>query len=201
MRLLSSLSILVWVAGAGAGLAAAEQQVVEFDPAATSIRFELGATMHTVHGTVSLDRGRIAFDPATGEASGEIVVQASSADTDNAKRDKKMHAKVLESERFPTIVLKPVRINGALPASGTQTVTVEADLEIHGATHRISFPAQITAAGGGMIDLVAELDVPYVEWGLEDPSTFVLRVSKVISVTVESRVLLSALLPQHQPQP
>ncbi len=199
MRLLSSLSILVWLAGAG--WAAAEQQVVEFEPAATSIRFELGATMHTVHGTVSLDHGRIAFDSATGEASGEIVVIASSADTDNDKRDKKMHGKVLESERFPTVVLKPVRINGQLPASGTKTVTVEADLEIHGGTHRISFPAEITAAGDDMIELSAEFDVPYVEWGLDDPSTFVLRVSKKVSVTVASRARLSALVPEHEAQP
>lgn len=185
MRQKSSLAILVVLTTAAWGVSA--QRVVELEPAATTIRFELGATMHTVHGTAVLDHGRITYDPDTGEAGGEVVVNTSSVDTDNVKRDKKMHAKVLESDRFPTITLRPVQISGSLPSSGAATITVAADFTIHGTTHRISIPTQVTVAGDGRIDLSAEFEVPYVEWGLDDPSTFLLRVAKKINVTVESR--------------
>lgn len=185
MRLTSFFALVLLAAAAVPGAPA--QQVVELDPTSTTIRFELGATMHTVHGTASLDHGRVAFDLETGGVEGEIVVNAQSADTDNKKRDKKMHAQVLESEKYPRIVLKPVRITGALPASGEAPLTVEADLEIHGEIHRISLPAKVTFKNGGAIALSAQFDVPYVEWGLDDPSSFVLRVKKTVNVSVEAQ--------------
>ena len=73
-------------------------------------------------------RGSLQVDPATGKASGEIVVDATSGKSDNDGRDKKMHKDVLESAKF---------------------------------------------------------GVPFIEWGLKNPSTWLLKVEHSVSVELE----------------
>ena len=92
----------------------AQDLAIDLDPAATKIDFTLSATMHTVHGTFKLKSGRVQFDPATGHMGGAIVVDATSADTDNKSRDVKMHGDVLESNKFPEIVFTPKFVKGPL---------------------------------------------------------------------------------------
>jgi polyisoprenoid-binding protein YceI len=42
----------------------AQETSVDLDPAATTIEFTLGATMHTVHGAFNLRSGHIVFEAA-----------------------------------------------------------------------------------------------------------------------------------------
>ena len=51
----------------------AADTVLVFDPPQTQIRWTLDAFVHTVHGTFQLRSGTVHFDPATGNASGEII--------------------------------------------------------------------------------------------------------------------------------
>src|SRR5450759_5728414 len=81
-------------------MVAAQQITVNLDPAQTKIEWTLGATMHTVHGTFKLKRGSVTFDPRSGAASGEIVVDATSGERDNQSRDKKLHKEVLQSQDY-----------------------------------------------------------------------------------------------------
>ena len=64
------------------GAAHAAEQTLTLDPAATRIGFELGATLHSADGSGKPERGAIRFDPDGGAASGEIVLDATSASTD-----------------------------------------------------------------------------------------------------------------------
>ncbi len=125
------------------------QTVLQLDPDSSKITFTLGATLHTVEGSFNVSRGVIRFDPESGEASGEIVANVASGDTGKKGRDEDMHAKVLESEQYPRAVLTPTRVEGSLPESGSGEVTLHGTLELHGSTHEVSIPTQVTGGSGG----------------------------------------------------
>jgi len=157
---------------------------VTLDPEATRVEFVLGATFHSVHGTATLTRGAIAFDPVSGAASGEIVIDARSLSTGNEKRDERMHEEVLESPAWPEIVFRPQRVEGGFVADGASDLTITGSMEIHGGRHDVSVVAHVRA-GAGRVAGTAELEVPYVAWGMKDPSVFVLRVRKTVAIALE----------------
>ena len=165
--------------------ASAEPATLVFDPAASRLSFTLDATGHTVEGTIALKSGRIAFDPATGAASGEIVLDLKSTRTGSQGRDEDMHAKVLETGKYPTATFRAEKVHGAVAPSGTSQVTLEGILSFHGADHRMSLPAKV-AVENGRVQADTQLQIPYVQWGLHDPSMFVLRVAKVVDVKVHA---------------
>ena len=78
----------------------ANEIILGIDPAQSKVHWTLGTTLHTVHGTFAFKNGSLHLDPDTGKASGEIVVYATSGDSGNDSRDKKMHKEVLESAQF-----------------------------------------------------------------------------------------------------
>ena len=154
------------------------------DPAQSKIHWTLGATMHTVHGTFGLKRGTLRFDPATGKAGGEIVVDATSGASGNDSRDKKMHKEVLESGRFPEIVFRPDRVEGKVQPQGSFGVQVHGIFSLHDAEHELTVPIQAELSadhwkGSG------KFSVPYAQWGLKNPSTFLLRVNPAVEIELE----------------
>jgi len=171
--------------------ATAQQVELRFDPAHTTIDFTLDATMHTVHGSFQLVSGMVRYDPATGEASGTVVVDARSGDSGNEKRDRDMHDKVLESDAHPTIVLVPERVDGELPQAGRADITVVGSFLIGGSTHTVEIPFAVTVAGNAL-ELQGRFEVPYVEWGLKDPSKFLLRVAKEVAVVIAARAEMTS---------
>ncbi len=108
--------------------AAAQQLQITLDPAQTKIKWTLGDSLHTVEGTFKLKSGSIVFDPKTGDASGQIVVDAKSGESGNGKRDAKMQKEVLESERFPEIIFLPKHQTGNLATSRQLDPTVSGRL-------------------------------------------------------------------------
>ncbi len=167
--------------------ASAESVTFELQPRDTRVAFTLGATLHTVHGTLRARRGSVRFDPATGAAAGEIVLDAASAETGNASRDRDMHAKILESARYPEIVWRIDRVSG-FPRGEARSarVTLEGSLAIHGASHPLSTTAEVAVGAGRQVQATAALEIPYVAWGMPDPSTFVLRVDKKVAVEIRA---------------
>lgn len=164
----------------------AQETTFELDPAKTTVEFALGATLHAVHGTFKSKSGTIRFNPASGEASGSIVIDATSGNSDNESRDRKMHEVVLESKKYPEIVLTPIRVTGAVAEQGDSTVEVQGVLRIHGADHEVTLSVAVHVSGDA-VTAKTHFVVPYVAWGLKNPSTFVLRVSKEVEIEVSSR--------------
>src|ERR1700734_1834171 len=80
------LPAVALLAIAVAGQAQENKTVLQFAPSQTTITFTLGAALHTVHGAFDLKNGTIHFTSATNAISGEILVDATSANTGNSSR-------------------------------------------------------------------------------------------------------------------
>lgn len=173
-----AICLLAFVALA---LSAAAQTALELDPAKTSIQFTLDAALHTVHGTFRATPGELRVDPASGTASGEIIVDARSGHTGNGMRDRKMHKDVLESERFPEISFRPDRFAGALALQGKSAVRVHGVFNIHGVNREIEVPAEVQMSGANWT-ATAHFTIPYAKWGMKNPSTLFLRVSDSVEI-------------------
>jgi polyisoprenoid-binding protein YceI len=165
---------------------------VHLDPARTEIHWTLGGALHTTHGSFKLKGGLISFNPSTGAAQGEILVDVASGESGNESRDNHMRKDVLESDKYPQAIFHPTRVTGAVQAGVTQTVTVEGTFTIHGADHPLSLEMQVRIDGH---DAVASthFSVPYVAWGMKDPSTFMLRVGKNVDVEVAAKGQIDGL--------
>jgi polyisoprenoid-binding protein YceI len=156
---------------------------VELDPAKSAVHFTLGAVLHTVHGTFRVKSGNVRFDPASGQASGQIAVDVKSAKTGDNARDRQMHESVLESERFPEAIFSPDHVTGRLASSGESALEVHGSLSLHGSEHSMTIPVRVKIENG-LVTATAKFAVPYVAWGMKDPSNLVLRVDKTVEVEV-----------------
>jgi polyisoprenoid-binding protein YceI len=165
--------------------AGAADYEVHLTPQNTQVHWTLGAVLHTVHGTFELRRGDIVFSTETGRASGEVVVDAVSGESGNRARDERMHSNVLESARYPDIAFVPDRLEGKIELAGVSHVKLPGTLRIHGGAHEIAVPVEVRL-NGETLEADIHFDVPYVAWGMKDPSTLFLRVNK--SVAIDLRV-------------
>jgi polyisoprenoid-binding protein YceI len=165
--------------------ALAAERVVILDPAASKVGFTLDTTFHEVHGTMVLTAGSIRFDTETGEASGEIVVDATRAETGNEGRDETMHAEVLETGRFPTIVFKAHRVEGVVVDPGRSELRIVGVMSLHGADHPMTLSTTVESADGRMRGEL-KFPIPYVEWGMHDPSLLVARAAKTVDILVRA---------------
>jgi len=178
-----SVALLLSALSVGAETLRAQDTTLELDPANTQIAFTLAATLHTVHGTFKLKGGTIHFNPATGSASGIVVVDATSGDTGNKGRDHKMHQEVLESQRYPEITFTPTKLSGKVELQGDSTVEVDGAFRLHGADHPITLILPVQTKGN-TLSVRTHIVIPYVAWGLKNPSTFLLHVGDKVEVDV-----------------
>jgi polyisoprenoid-binding protein YceI len=158
--------------------------VLSIDPAQSKVHWTLGTTLHTVHGVFAFKNGTLHVDPATGKASGEIVVYATSGDSGNDSRDKKMHKEVLESGQYPDVIFRPDRVEGKTPPHGTFAVQVHGIFVLHGSPHELTVPVQAEFTGAHWTG-TAKFSVPFIDWGLKNPSSFLLKVNHVVEIELE----------------
>ncbi len=160
-------------------------QSLQVDPAETKVEFTLPSVLHTVHGSFALKRGTIQFDPATGKASGELVVDATSGNSGNGARDRRMNKDILQSDKFPEIVFRPDRVDGKVLPQGASQAQMHGIFSIHGEYHEIVMPVDVQASEG-QYTAVGHFSVPYVKWGMKNPSTLMLRVNDTVDIKIET---------------
>ncbi len=178
--------------------ACAQEISFQLDPAQSLVQFTLGATFHEVRGTFQLKGGAIHFNPASGEASGSLIVDATSGKTGNERRDRRMHQQILEDQKYPEIVFVLQHISGKLAPQGMSQVELQGLLTLHGEQHPMTFnmPVQVNQE---QASAEVHFVVPYVSWGVKNPSTFILRVSDKVSIDVHAVGRLSSVGGAHGP--
>ena len=168
-------------------LAAAPPQTktLEIDPAQSKVQFTVDSTLHTVHGTFQLKSGSIQFDPAGGPASGQLVVVAASGDSDNKSRDRRMTNEILEAGKYPEIIFTPQQMKGTLAPSGVSQFQLEGVMTLHGQPHPMTLNVKAEVQGNSL-SADTSFDIPYIQWGLKNPSNFFLRVSDKVQVHIHA---------------
>jgi polyisoprenoid-binding protein YceI len=168
---------------------------LNLDVAQSKLHWTCDSTLHTVHGTFNLKRGVVKFDPTTGSASGEIAVYATSGDSGNDSRDKKMHDEILESARYPEVIFRPTKIEGKVAVPGTSEVQLQGKFLLHGSEHDLVVPVHAELTGDHWKGS-AKFSVPYIQWGLKSPNTFLLKAAPVVDIELElSGTLQRAVAP------
>ncbi len=169
-----------------AAAAAQSQELrLQFDPAKTTIAFTLGDILHTVHGSFQLKSGNVEYKIAGKSVSGNLIVDATSGQSGNHSRDHKMHKEILESDRYPVISFRPDRVEGNVATLGTSNIQVHGMFSIHGADHELTMPIRVEIFPDHWT-ADTHFTIPYVKWGIKNPSTFVLRVSESVEIDVHA---------------
>jgi polyisoprenoid-binding protein YceI len=163
----------------------AQQAALEIDPARTTVHYTLSTSLHTVHGTFKLKSGKADLDLSTGKASGLIVIDAASGESGNNGRDSKMHKEILESQKYPEIRFTPGEVEGHVEMQGDSQVEVKGTFSLHGQDHEFVIPAAVHIAGSELT-LDMSFSIPYIKWGLKNPSTFILRASDRVELSIHA---------------
>ncbi|MGA8761699.1 MAG: YceI family protein [Candidatus Sulfotelmatobacter sp.] len=164
-------------------LAVGQDTILRLDPQHTTVQYDLSDVLHAVHGTFQLKQGTLQLNSASGELSGEIVVDAKSGESGTAMRDRKMHREVLESGRYPEITFRPDHIDGVVAPEGKSSVQVHGIFSIHGADHELTAPAEVEMTSDHWSATV-HFSLPYVKWGMKNPSNLFLRVSSSVDIVL-----------------
>lgn len=145
-----------------------------------------------MHGTFRLKSGEVRFDPKTGAASGEIIADATSGKTGIDARDSKMHTQVIESGKYPEIIFLPQQVRGSVSQSETSQIEVTGIFRMHGRDHPFTLNLSAEPPAGGHVAASGHFVIPYVQWGMKNPSNFFLHVESDVNVEIHLVGELSA---------
>ncbi len=149
--------------------ALAQHQTFVVNPDASEVKMTLKTTHEVVNGTFHVQSGSIEFDRSAAKMSGSVVVLAGSGKTGNDSRDKKMNKDILQVEQHATVSFEPKSYAGVIAPSGDSTIQVTGIFTLLGTPHEITIPILVHLEGT-TATAKAHFVVPYIQWGLKDPS-------------------------------
>ncbi|QHS50993.1 YceI family protein [Edaphobacter sp. 12200R-103] len=179
MKVFSSLVLAVILAPA----ALAQDQTFIVNPDASEVKITLKTTHELVSGTFHIQSGSIEFDRNDLRMSGSMVVLAGSGKTGNNSRDKKMNKDILKIDQYPTVSFTPRTYTGIIAPSGDSTIQVSGGLTLLGNPHDLTVPMQIHL-DGSKATVKAHFIVPYVQWGLKNPSFMFWKVNDSVAINL-----------------
>jgi YceI-like domain len=161
--------------------ALAQHQTFAVNPDASDVRMKLSTTHEVVNGTFHVQSGSINFDRTASNISGTVIVAAGSGKTGNDSRDKKMNKDILKVDQFATVSFVPKMYSGTIVASGDSTIQVSGVFTLLGSAHDLTIPMQIHI-DGSKATAKGQFVVPYVQWGLKNPSFLIWRAENNVGI-------------------
>jgi polyisoprenoid-binding protein YceI len=159
----------------------AQHQIFTVNPDASQVAFALAGSGHHVNGTFHVQSGSVDLDRSGPKISGSVVVASGSGNSGDNGRDRKMNSDVLDSAHFAEVTFAPQSYQGTIAHSGDSTIQVTGTFTLHGTPHDLTVPMQIHIDGNNCT-AKTHFTVPYVKWGLKDPSIFILKVAKDVEI-------------------
>lgn len=159
----------------------AQEVHLRCEAAKSAANWNLSDPLHTVKGDFKLKACDLRYDAASQKAEGEIVFDATSGESGNGARDHKMHKDVLESAKYAEIRFRPDHADGTFAAQGTSKLQVHGMFGIHGAEHEMTIPVELKL-DGAQWTAEAKFAVPYVKWGMKNPSLLFLHVGDSVDI-------------------
>ena len=154
------------------------------DAATSEVHFALGASDGPVHGAFHVTSGEFTLDPQSGAMTGTVSVDASSGRSGNDGRDKKMTSAQLKAQTYPVVTFAPAKFSGQVKDSGDSTGDVEGSFTLIGQAHPITVPMAVHMEGD-RFTATGSFTIPYVGWGVKDPSWFVMKVDKEVKIELK----------------
>jgi polyisoprenoid-binding protein YceI len=164
-----------------APVALAQRQTFVANADASEVKMTLKTTREVVNGTFHIQSGSLEFDLSAAKLSGSVVVLAGSGKTGNGSRDKKMNKDILEVEQHATVSFEPKSYAGAIAPSGDSTIQVTGIFTLLGTPHEITIPILVHLEGT-TATAKAHFVVPYIQWGLKDPSFLFWKADKDVVI-------------------
>jgi len=159
----------------------AQHQTFVVNSDASQVKITLKTTHELVNGAFHVQSGSIEFDRGTPALSGSVVVLAGSGKTGNDSRDHKMNKDILKVDRYATVSFEPKSYSGGLAASGDSTIQVTGIFTLLGTPHEITIPILVHLEGT-TATAKAQFVVPYVQWGLKNPSFLVWKADNDVAI-------------------
>jgi len=159
----------------------AQHQTFVVNPDASEVKMTLNTTHEVVNGTFHVQSGSIEFDRSTPEMSGSVVVLAGSGKTGNDSRDKKMNKDILEVEQHATVSFEAKTYSGVIAPSGDSNLQVTGIFTLLGTPHEITIPMLVHLEGTNAT-AKARFVVPYVQWGLKNPSFMIWKADNDVAI-------------------
>ena len=161
--------------------ALAQHEKFTADATKSTVSFTLGANDGEKHGTFHAQGATIEFDPKAHTIAGSVVVSAASGDSGSGSRDKKMTKDVLDAPHFADVTFFPKSYTGDLAATGASKIQLTGIFTLHGTPHEITVPVEVFIEGT-TCTVKTKFPVPYVAWGLKDPSIMFMKVAKEVGI-------------------
>jgi polyisoprenoid-binding protein YceI len=159
----------------------AQHQTFAVDPDASEVKMKLNTTHEVVNGIFHVQSGSIDFNRTASHISGIVIVAAGSGKTGNDSRDKKMNKDILKADQFATVSFAPKTYNGIIAASGDSIIQVSGVFTLLGTAHDLTIPMQIHV-DGTKATAKARFVVPYVQWGLKNPSFLIWKAENDVAI-------------------
>jgi len=161
--------------------ALAQHQTFAVNSGASEIKITLNTTHEVVNGTFHIQSGSIEFDRSNSKMSGLVAVLAGSGKTGNDSRDKKMNKDILKVDQYTTVSFAPKTYTGTIAPSGDSTIQVSGVFTLLGNPHDLTIPMQIHL-DGSKVTAKAQFVVPYVQWGLKNPSFLIWKAENDVAI-------------------
>jgi hypothetical protein len=161
--------------------AMAQHQTFVANPDASEVKMTLKTTHEVVNGAFHIQSGSLEFDRTAAKISGSVVVLAGSGKTGNGSRDKKMNKDILEVEQHATVSFEPKSYAGAIAPSGDSTIQATGIFTLLNTPHEITIPILVHIEST-TATVKAHFVVPYIQWGLKDPSFLFWKADKDVTI-------------------